>query len=182
MRRIVLCLPLLLWMLVAFGCAPSVPKWYTELPKDPEYMFAAKIGQSQSPQMAVDKAVTDARAEIARQTEVWVSTYQKKFDEEVGLSKDSELLQHFIQATKTVASASLVGSQIRYQALHKESSGHTAYVLVEYPIGAAAEALSVQINKDNVMYTRFRASEGYKNLEEEVQKYEDWKAKQKEAK
>ena len=57
----------------------------------------------------------------------------------------------------------------------KDGNNWRAYVLIEYPLGAAQEALREQIKKNEQLYTRFRASQTYKELDDEVQKYENYK-------
>lgn len=179
---------LLIFALALFGCGGSqalqttsegeVPDWFTNIPQDPNYLFAANTGTSQDLQLAIDKALTGARAEIGRQMEVRIQGLQKRFDEEVGIGEDTQLMQMFSSATKTVVSATLSGSRTKYQKQTRDGNVWRAYVLVEYPIGAANEALLQQIKKSNEMYTRFRASETFKELEEEVEKFEDWKKQQ----
>lgn len=184
MRRI----SLLLWiapLLFAAGCASSnalqkasasdVPDWYTNIPQDPNYLFAVASATSQDMQLAIDKAVVNARTEIARQTEVKVSGIQKRFDEEVGMGENSQLMQQFTQASKTVVSTSLTGSRVRSQKTSKDGTIWRGYVLMEYPIGAASQALLNQLSGNNLMYTQFKATQAYKELDEEVQKYEEWK-------
>lgn len=184
MRRI----SLLLWivpLLFAAGCAGSkalqnastgdVPEWYTNIPQDPNYLFAVASATSQDMQLAIDKAVVNARTEIARQTEVKVSGIQKRFDEEVGMGENSQLMQQFTQASKTVVSTSLTGSRVRSQKTSKDGTIWRGYVLMEYPIGAASQALLNQLNGNSLMYTQFKATQAYKELDEEVQKYEEWK-------
>jgi hypothetical protein len=156
----------------------DVPEWFTNVPSDPNFLFAANTGTSQDLQLAIDKAATGGRAEIGRQVEVRVNALQKRFDEEVGLGSDAQLLQQFTQASKTVVSTSLMGSRISKQKQVKDGDLWRAYVLIEYPIGAANAALVDQIKKNNEMYTRFRASQTFKELDEEVQKYEEWKKQQ----
>ena len=156
----------------------DVPAWFLNTPQDPNYLFAATTATSQDLQLAIDKATTSARAEIGRQTDVKIKALQKRFDEEVGIGEDAELLQQFTAATKTVVSTSLSGSQIKEQKYVKEGTQYRSYVLVQYPIGAANEALMQQIRKSNQMYTRFRASETSKELEDEVNKYEEFKKNQ----
>jgi hypothetical protein len=51
---------------------------------------------------------------------------------------------------------------------------------MELPMGAANAQLMDEIKKNKELYTRFRASEVYKELDSEVQKYEEWKKAQKE--
>ena len=159
--------------------AGDIPDWYTNVPQDPNYHFASRTASSQDMQLAVDKAATDARAEISRFIEVKLSGLQKKFDEEVGAGENSTLLQQFTQATKTVVSQVLTGSKIKEQKLFKTGNLWRAYVLAEYPIGAANQALMQQLKKNNELYTRFRASQTFEELDKEIQKYEEWKDKQK---
>lgn len=156
----------------------NVPSWYTNTPEDPNYFFAAATAASKDLQLAVDKAATDARAEIARQAELRLSGMQKKFDEEVGTPQNSTLLQMFTQANKTVVSTSLSGSKIIKKEIVEDGDNFRAYVLIQYPIGATSEALMQQIKNKEELYTRYRASQAFKELEEEVKKYEEWKKSQ----
>jgi len=173
--------------LVACGGGPKslqavsecdIPEWYSKVPESPNYLYAARTATSQDMQLALDKATTDGRTEIGRQTDLKVQGLQKRFDEEVGLNADAQLMSQFTQANKTVVSTSLSGSRVKEQVTCKDGDLYRSYVLVEYPIGAANEALMQQIKKNNEMYTRFRASQAFKDLDSEVQKYEQWKKEQ----
>jgi len=157
----------------------DIPDWYMNVPQDPNYIFAARTSTSQDMQLAIDKAATDGRAEIGRQVETKVQAMQKKFDEETGMGKDAQLLSMFTSASKTVVSTSLSGSRISKQKISKDGGVFRAYVLMEYPIGAANAELVNQIKKNEQMYTRFRASQTFDELEKETDKYEEWKKGQK---
>lgn len=157
--------------------AAGVPEWFTP-PQDPNFFYEATTATSQDMQLALDKAITSARAGIARQIDVLVKSNQKKFDEETGFGKDAQLLQYFSQATTTVTATSQSGSRVKRQQTVREGEGWRAYVLVEYPVGAANQALMQQIKGNEQMYTRFRASEAFKDLDEDVKKYDEWKKQQ----
>ena len=156
----------------------DMPEWYTSVPTDPNYLLAANTASSQDMQLALDKATTAARAEIGRQVELKVNAMQKKFDEETGMGQDAQLLQQFTSATKIVVSTSLSGSRVRFQKHLKDGTMWRAYVLAEYPIGAANEALLQAIKKNQEIFTRLRASQAFKELDAEVSKYEDAKKAQ----
>lgn len=156
----------------------DIPEWYTQIPKDPDYLFGVATAASQDMQLAADKAATSARAEIGRQAEVRVQSLQKRFDEEVGLAEDSQLLQHFEAVTKTVVSTSLSGSRLREQTPCRDGAVWRTYVLMEYPIGAANQALLEQLRQNSLMYTRFRSSQAFQELEDEVGKFEESKKQQ----
>jgi 23S rRNA pseudoU1915 N3-methylase RlmH len=156
----------------------DIPGWYSTVPQDPNYLYAARTAVSQDMQLALDKALTDGRTEIGRQTELKVQGLQKRFDEEVGINTDAQLMSQFTQANKTVVSTSLTGSRMKSQELCKDGDMWRAYVLVEYPIGGTNEALLEQIKKNNEMHTRLRSSQTFKDLDKDVMKYEEWKKQQ----
>jgi len=156
----------------------DIPEWYLNIPEDPNFLYAANSGTSKDMDLAVQKASTDARAEIGRQMELKVNALQKKFAEEVGTGDNSQLLEQFTTATKTVVSTELTGSKIAKKSIQKDGNNFRAYVLAEYPIGAAQQAFMKQISKNEELYTRFRSGEAFKELEEDVKKYEDWKKNQ----
>jgi hypothetical protein len=123
-------------------------------------------------QLAVDKAIQSARTEVGRQVETKISGLQKRFQEETGIGDDAQLLDQFTQASKSVVSTSLSGSKEKQKKVVKDGNNWRAYVLVEYPLGAAQQALKEQIKKNEQLYTRFQASKTYKELDDEVTKYE----------
>lgn len=153
----------------------DVPEWYANVPADPNYLYSVNTSTSKDMQLAVDKAMQAARTEIGRQVEVKVNALQKRFQEETGIGDDAQLLDQFTQASKTVVSTSLSGSKEKQKKIVKDGNNWRAYVLIEYPLGAAQEALREQIKKNEQLYTRFRASQTYQELDNEVQKYEQFK-------
>ena len=173
------------------SCAPKVqkteglvassgpcPEWFYSVPEDPDYLFAAVTATSRDLQMAVNKAKTEGRAEIARQIEVHIEGLTKKFDEEVGLGEDANLYSKFTQASKLVVDQTLRGTKARYQDSKREGAVWRACVLMELPLIEASRGLVDGITKDQEMYTRFRESQTFKELEEEIQKYREYKREQ----
>jgi hypothetical protein len=151
----------------------DIPDWYLTPPQDPAILFGVNSSTSQDMQLAVDKSMTGARAEIARQLEVKLSDMQKKFAEEVGTDANATMLAQFTQATKTVTSQTLTGSNVKSKKIFKDGNLWRAYVLVQYPVGAGNQALMDQIKKNNELYTRFRSTQTFDELDKEVQKYQD---------
>ena len=100
-------------------------------------------------QLAVDKASTDAIAEIGRVIEVKLGSLQKKFADEIGTGDNSKILSLFTEATKLFVSTELNGSQIIKKDIEKEGEGFLAYVLAQYPIGAASDAFMKFSNRKN---------------------------------
>ena len=181
---------LMLMGAVAVGCAGSkkmvspsgakldVPEWYEDPPLDENHLVGVATATSQDLQTAVDKARQDGRAEIARQLDVRITGMSKRFVEETGLYDDSELLDMFTQVSKSVVSDSLTGSRVTRQELDQEGGIYRAYVLMEMPIGEANARLVEKIRAQDRLYTRFRASEAFEELDQMVEEYEAWKKEQ----
>lgn len=102
----------------------------------------------------------------------------KRFIEETGGGTDSELLQQTADVSKSVVSTTLYGCRARKEDVKKEGGIYRAYVLMEVPIGEANEVLMAQIKAREHLYTRFRAAQGFKELTEEVERYEKFKREQ----
>jgi len=65
------------------------------------------------------------------------------------------------------------------QKIYKEGTrSFRAYVLMELPLGAMNSALLDKVKENKNMYTRFRASEAFKELEQEADKYDQFKKEQ----
>jgi len=164
---------LALTLILIAGCAGSGGWNVIETPTDPHFLFATGNGESQNLQVAIDKATMNARTEIARQLELQLNTMQKNFVEEIGGGTDSELNQLFSETTKAVVSTQLMGSKAKDTQYREEGGKYQARVLVEYSLAAAKAALAEQIKKDKNLYTRFQASEGFKEMEKEVEQYQN---------
>jgi hypothetical protein len=183
-------LTMALALLVA-GCAGSkkmdspknvkpvkAPEWFMHPPEDNNQLLGVATATSQDLQTAIDKAKQDGRVEIARQMDVRIAGLSKRFVEETGLNEDAELLGMFTQVSKSVVSDSLTGSRVTKQQLGKEGKIYRAYIMVEMPIGEANAKFVEKIRAQERLYTRFRASEAFEELDQEVQKYEEWKKQQ----
>jgi thiaminase len=156
----------------------NIPEWYSNPPQDPNYLFAAATAMSRNMQVSVDKAKQQARTDLASQLEVKVKGITKSFTEEVGMNEESELLTQFTEASKAVVSTVMNGTRVKNQDIKVENGIYRSYVLMELPLGAANAALMQQIRNNENMYTRFRATQAFDELETEVEKYEQFKKEQ----
>ena len=161
------------------GCASTpkkavenIPDWYLNPPSDPSYLFAAATATSKSMQLAVDKAKTQAQTALAQQLETRLGNLTKRFQEETGVGEDSELLQQFTSATKVVTKQTLIGARIDKKQLTPEKGIYRAYVLMSLPIGRANQLLMDKIKANQNLYTRFRATQAFEELNKELEEYE----------
>jgi hypothetical protein len=138
-------------------------------PGDINMLSAEAMGTSRDYQMAIDKAKHDARLEMTQQLNTYIQALIKKFDEEVGITEDSELLGLYSKTSKIVVDQSLVGSHIKKKDVKQEGEIYRATVVMEAPLGGARKRLLEQIKASDALYGRFSNSESFKELEEEVE-------------
>ena len=178
--KILLCLSA---ALAAFaGCASSkpqkverLPTWYETVPKDTEsHLYSATMGESRKMDVAIKKAKTQARAELAQKLGTKVQNLEKLFQEEVGADPDTELLEQFTSVTKTITSETLYGTQEEEKEIQNLENGNfRVYMLMTLPIGEANQAMMAKIRANEHLYTRFRASQAFDELDADIQAYEE---------
>jgi hypothetical protein len=160
------------------GVLRDVPRWYSNPPEDPDYLLGPATATSRDMQVAVNKAQTEGRNQIAQQLDVRFSALAARFQEEVGIGDDSQLLDQFTQVYRAVTNEVVTGTRAREQEIIPERGIYRVYVLMEMPIGAASAALVSRVRAREHMYTRLRASEAFRELEAEIAKYEQLQKEQ----
>jgi hypothetical protein len=156
----------------------NMPNWFSSPPEESDYLFGTGTSTSRSMQMAIDKASTTARGNLASTLESQFESLSKQFEEEVGSSSNSELLTQFTQAQREVVSQVLNGVSTRDRQILNEDGVYRAYVLVEMPIGQAAAELMRKLQQNDDMYTRFRSTQAFEELDEQVEEYEQFRQQQ----
>jgi len=157
----------------------EVPDWFLNIPESPDHFYAASTDSSKDMQHALDIAKQAALTDISRQLQTKVSGLFKRFTEEVGIGEDSEVLAMTTAVSKDVVSDVLKIARTLKQDVKKDSENvYRAYVLMELSVGEMNAAFMDKVKKDENMYTRFRESQAFKELEAEVEKYEQWKKDQ----
>ena len=119
-----------------------------------------------------------ARAPLAQQLGARMANLTQQFQEETGMATDSQLLTQFSSATKAIADETLVGAHVVERVAQPEGDVYRAYVLMQLPIGRANELLLQQLQNQSAVYTRFRATQAYDELDAELKRYEALRAAQ----
>ena len=158
--------------------AISVPDWFLNPPEDPNYLYSPVTATSKDLQLAIDTAKHQGQVDVTQQLQTKVSGMFKRFREEVGAGEDAELIAQTTSASKAVVSETINGCKASKQEVKKEGTVYRAYVLMEMPIGEANAAMMAKIKATQNMYTRFRATQAFDELNEEVEKYEQFKKEQ----
>jgi len=132
------------------------------------------IGESKSLEIALNKAKTRGRVELAQLLETKIEAIQKDFVEETGLAEDAKILAQFSSTAQAITSQQIQGSvakELKYEILEGTV---TAYALMELN----PKVVMAQLEKEQELYTRFRATKAFENLDQEIKEYEAYKAAQ----
>jgi hypothetical protein len=141
------------------------PDWADNPPNDSNHLYSTATATSRKMQLAIQKATTQARAELARKFEAMIANLTKSFEEELGVDDASELLQQFTTATKIVTNQTLSGSEIDKKEIQADKGIYRAYVLMKIPIGKANRKLLDKLLENEENEIRFRGMEFFKELE-----------------
>jgi len=139
----------------------------------------ATIGQGSSERrnLAREKAITAALGLMAEAYEVKVERLRKSFEEEIG-SSETELNETFLLVTKTVSSKVINGAMVRKTDYLIEDGKYTAYIVHVIDPKVLNVSILGEAQNHQQLYQRFRASEAFKELNEEVKKFEEFKKNQ----
>lgn len=154
------------------------PDWYLNPPKDKDYIYASATDTSSNMQYAIDKASSLARDQIANAIGTRVMSMFKRFREEVGEGETPEFITMTTNVSKQVVSEVISGTEIVKKEVSQKGNVFRAYVLMRMPIGEANSALMARIKANQNLYTRYRASQAFRELNEDVEKYEKFKKEQ----
>lgn len=135
-------------------------------------MAEVAIGESRKLQTAIHKAELEARAMLGRSLEAKTSSLQKRFEEEVG----AEYLDHFSQAVKSVTDQVITGTTLQETPFEQDAEGnYRVYGLMVLDSEAYLKGLADAMAANQAMKARWRASKGYKELDDEIAAFRDWK-------
>lgn len=172
MKMLRILFPVLLVLLV--GCiSQKLNKGYVDsVPDEIQHLIAKKYSGSLSAVgtasgseelIAVNKAVLQARVEIARQFKSEIEVLQKDYEEQVGESASAE----YNEVMNAFSMVELNGSQIAKTMIRKDKfKTYSAKVLVV----VTAEQLKNIIDNKMQDYTSYKATNAYKELESRVEK------------
>ena len=146
----------------------KIPEWLLKPPADQEHLYAAASATSRDLQMALQKARINAQTDLAQQLNNRLANLTKQFQEETGLAGDSALLSQFSSATKAVTQQTLEGARVDQQQVLPEKEVYRAYVLMSLPLGQANQLLMSKLKANQELYTRFRATQAFDELDKEL--------------
>ena len=149
----------------------DIPKWCLNPPISDFALAACGAGESASMNMARNRAILDAKRQLADSIDSEISSRMNDFLKSTGMGSNEQVKQASEIVTKnTTVQAKLTGyKQIKTDAFSMGSK-YQFYVLIEYPIGKANKALLNQIKQDEVLSTQKDADKAMAELEAEIEK------------
>ena len=149
----------------------NIPKWCLNPPISDFALTACGAGESASMNMARNRAVLDAKRQLADSIDSEISSRMEDFLKSTGMGTNEKVKQASEIVTKnTTIQAKLIGyKQIKSDAFSLNDK-YKFYVLIEYPIGKANQALLNQIKQDDVLSTQKDADKAMAELEAEIEK------------
>ena len=149
----------------------DIPDWCLNVPTSDFALYRCGIGKSSNLNMARNRATLDAKRGLADSIDSEISSRMEDFLDAVGTGDNEQVRQRSEIVTKNVTvEAQLVG----YKEINAESQSigtkFIHYVLIEYPIGPANQALLNQIKQDEVLSTNEAADAAIAELEAEIEK------------
>ena len=139
----------------------------------------AAVGEASSSErsMAKTAAEVDGRGKLAAIFNATVQRVQRKFEEEVGSAGDAEINKAFSNVTKVLTSKVLQGSRNKKTMYYTEKRNNKNVYVAGVVMAVEPKVVNQSImdagKNDKKMYERFRASQAYKDLENEMDKYEE---------
>lgn len=152
------------------GCGgKGAPGWFLEQPDDSEFLYANATATSAGDiGMALTAAKQEGMRDIAGQIGTKVNGMFKRFTEEIGAGEDVELMAQTTAASESVVSEVVRGCKPVKQEVKKEGDSYRAYVRMKMPAKMMDSAVVDKVKSDKNMYTRFRSSQAFKELEDRV--------------
>lgn len=148
----------------------TAPDWFMESPCDSEAICASATAKSLDMQLAIDKATLDAKYLLADKIKGLVSAKLSSFVEEYGDTDEPSINAETVKVVQNViTNTSTAGYEISQQAVLPSKQGFRAYVLAQYPLGAANRLLVAETSKNKILNSRARASKAFADLEAEIQ-------------
>jgi hypothetical protein len=139
-------------------------------------LAAVGQGTSERQDLAKKKAVTDAQGQLAEILEAKVNKMKKSFQEEIGTGSNTEINEAFTDVVKVLSKTTLRGAITKKTKFmkDKDTGMFTAAVVVAVEPNTINMSLFDEMQKSQPkLYERFRASQAYKELEDEMKNYDE---------
>ena len=149
----------------------EIPDWCTDMKQTNLSLVACGSGISSNLNMAMNRAILDAKRQLADTINSELSSNMDDYLKSTGAGGNEQVKQASELVTKnTIIQAKLIGyKQIKKQVANV-SGKFQYFVLLEYPIGEANQALLEKIKGNEILSTQKGADKAMADLEKEIEK------------
>ena len=149
----------------------DMPKWYTNIPKEDDAVYAVGTAVTPDLQLAVDIAVLSAKTTLADRVDSRIRSQLKTFKSKLGSTDfDSNVAVEFEQVTRNlIADADVAGYTIKENVIVQNGTQYRSYVLLEYRNEVAANVIRTRVAKNAALLSKLRSTQAWKELDNNVE-------------
>ena len=157
----------------------QIPKWYLEIPTDKENVYSTGTATAPDLQLAVDIATMNAKTTLADRINGKLDAMMKTFVAKVGQDDiDSEVLTEVEKVAKNlIAEVDVAGYVPTNVQVYPSGTQFRAFILLTYSEKEARKVIVNRLRKNRLAYSKLKATDAWKELEDEVKKSKEQTAK-----
>ena len=149
----------------------EIPDWCIDMKQTNLSLVSCGSGISLNLNMAMNRAILDAKRQLADTINSEISSNMDDYLKSTGTSGNEQVKQASELVTKnTIIQAKLIGYKQVKKQVANVGGKFQYFVLLEYPIGEANQALLDKIKGNEILSTQKGADKAMADLEKEIEK------------